>query len=40
MPLQNIKDEPAVDYLIRIAKEFPGEITIVGLAPLSNLSKA
>ena len=26
--------------MIRIAKEHPGEITILGLAPLTNLSEA
>lgn len=38
--LKNVADESAVDFLIRIAQEFPGEITIVCLAPLTNLGKA
>ncbi len=37
---KNVSDEPAVDFLIRMAKEYPGEITIVCLAPLTNLGKA
>lgn len=36
----NIKEESAVDFLIRIAAEHPGEITILGLAPLTNLAVA
>ena len=37
----NIKeDESAVDFLIRITKEQPGQITIIGLAPLTNLAFA
>ena len=36
----NVSDESAVDFLIRIAKEHPGEITILGLAPLTNLAVA
>jgi len=37
---KNVSEEGAVDFLIRIAKEYPGEITIVCLAPLTNLGKA
>jgi purine nucleosidase len=40
VPTPNVRDEPAVDFLIRVAKEQPGEITIVGLAPLTNLAYA
>ena len=36
----NIKEESAVDYLIRMSKEFPNEITILALAPMSNLAAA
>ncbi len=36
----NVRDESAVDFLIRIAKEHVGEITILGLAPLTNLAEA
>lgn len=39
-PTPNVSDESAVDFLIRIAKEQPGEITILCLAPLSNLAVA
>lgn len=35
-----VKDESAVDFLIRIAKEHPGEVTILALAPLTNISVA
>lgn len=38
--LTNIREESAVDYLCRIAREQPGEITILGLAPLTNLAMA
>lgn len=38
--MKNLREESAVDFMIRITKEFPGEITIIGLAPLSNLSHA
>lgn len=38
--MNNIKEESAVDYLLRISKEFPDEITILALAPLSNLAAA
>ena len=37
---KNVSDESAVDFLIRMSKEYPGEITIVCLAPLTNLGKA
>jgi purine nucleosidase len=36
----NIREESAVDFLIRMAKVHPGEITILGLAPLTNLAVA
>lgn len=35
-----MRDEPAVDYLIRIAKEHPGEITLICQGPLSNIAAA
>lgn len=35
-----MKEESAVDYLIRISKEIPNEITILALAPMSNLAAA
>jgi inosine-uridine nucleoside N-ribohydrolase len=38
--MPNVRDESAVDYLIRVCREQPGEITILGLAPLTNLSVA
>lgn len=38
--MPNVREESAVDFLIRIAKEHPGEITILGLAPLTNLAVA
>ena len=37
---KNVAKEGAVDFLIRIAQENPGEITVVCLAPLTNLGKA
>ena len=40
VPTPNVREESAVDFLIRIAKEQPGEITILGLAPLTNLALA
>jgi len=40
VPTPNVRDEPAFDFLARIAREHPGEITIVGLAPLTNLALA
>jgi purine nucleosidase len=36
----NIKEEPAVDFLIRIARDHPGEITIIATAPLTNIAYA
>ena len=38
--LNNVKEETAVDYLIRVSKEIPNEITILALAPMSNLAAA
>lgn len=38
--LTNVQEESAVNFLCRIARERPGEITIIGLAPLSNLALA
>jgi inosine-uridine nucleoside N-ribohydrolase len=40
IPMTNVKDEPAVEFLIRMSKEQPGEITIIALAPLSNIAAA
>jgi len=40
VPTPNVTDEPAVDFLARIAREHPGEISILGLAPLTNLALA
>jgi inosine-uridine nucleoside N-ribohydrolase len=37
---KNVAKEGAVDFLTRITEEYPGEITIVCLAPLTNLGKA
>ena len=35
-----MRDETAVEFLIRISKEHEGEITIIGLAPLTNIAEA
>ncbi|KAG8180073.1 hypothetical protein JTE90_027854 [Oedothorax gibbosus] len=36
----NSKEENAVDFLVRVARERPGEVTVVALAPLTNLAAA
>jgi purine nucleosidase len=36
----HLREESAVDFLIRVTKEQPGEITVVCLAPLTNLAVA
>lgn len=38
--MANVKEEKAVDYLIRVTSEQPGEITIICIAPLSNMHAA
>ena len=37
-PKREVEKENAVDYLIRVAKENSGEITIVAIAPLTNIA--
>jgi len=40
-PIQRVPEkENAVDYLVRIAKEYPGEITLVPIGPLTNIAMA
>ena len=38
--MKDIQDEHAVEYLIRMSKEYEGEITLIALAPLSNIAEA
>ena len=37
---QSVEDEDASDYLVRMANEYPNEITLVGVAPFTNIAKA
>lgn len=36
----NLREESAIDFIIRATNEQPGEITIICLAPLSNIGAA
>lgn len=37
---QQIETENASDYLVRIVNEYPNEITLIGVAPFTNIAKA
>ena len=36
----NIKEENAVDFLLRASTEHPGEITLICIAPMTNIATA
>jgi purine nucleosidase len=38
--MRDIQEEQAVEYLIRMSKEHIGEITLISLAPMSNIAEA
>jgi purine nucleosidase len=40
IPKARARDESAVDFIVRTVSEFPGEITIAALGPLSNIAAA
>ncbi len=39
-PTKTIEEEHAVDYLVRMAREHKGEITLLPIGPLTNIAKA
>ncbi|MCC6613297.1 MAG: nucleoside hydrolase [Anaerolineae bacterium] len=39
-PIQGIEDEHAVSALIRLANEYPGELTLLTLGPMTNIALA
>lgn len=38
--LESNRDEPAADFLVRTAAERPGEVTVIGIGPMTNLARA
>ena len=41
LPTKNLRpEETAIEFMLRASKEHPGEITLISIAPLSNIAAA